>query len=151
MESIVGTTSELIRSRARLGRVVTLLTLLVVAATIGIAFAVVSHSGRTAPVGSSTVWGIDRQALIDAGFTGRMGASTQTIGLEEQLVNAGLVPAETLQPAQVTGRSLYSARDRALMAAVAAGLVPEEAVQSEHFLILRLVNQGLIPRETVAP
>jgi hypothetical protein len=47
------------------------------------------------------------------------------------------------------GPSLYSRRDRALMAAVAAGLVPEEALRSERFLILRLVNPGLIPRQTL--
>jgi hypothetical protein len=49
------------------------------------------------------------------------------------------------------GRSLYSRQDRALMAAVAAGLVPEKALRTERFLIIRLVNQGLIPRETLDP
>lgn len=44
---------------------------------------------------------------------------------------------------------VYTARDRALMQAVAHGVVPEETLDTEDFLIKRLINQGLIPRQTI--
>lgn len=61
-------------------------------------------------------------------------------------MNEGVVPREALQPLI---EPLYSAQERALMAAVAAGQVPEAALEDESFLIKSLVNQGLVPRETV--
>ena len=61
------------------------------------------------------------------------------------LVNQGLIPAQTLEAGGYTA-SLYTREDRALMAAVAAGMVPKEALDSESFRIKRLINQGLIPR-----
>ena len=67
--------------------------------------------------------------------------------LIEQLVNEGLVPKETLEP--LKGDPTYSAQDRALIAAVAIGQVPEEVLESNYFLIRRLVNQGLIPSKTI--
>lgn len=63
------------------------------------------------------------------------------------LVNQGLVPRAALEPRPVMIAPLYSAQEQALIAAVAAGLVPEEALDGEPFLTKRLINQGLIPRE----
>lgn len=65
----------------------------------------------------------------------------------EEFVNAGLVPHEALQP--MVPEPVYADQDRALMAAVASGVVPEEALDTEDILIKRLVNQGLIPRQTI--
>ena len=65
----------------------------------------------------------------------------------ERLVNAGVIPSQTLQPALAAVEPLYSARDRALMGAVSAGVVPDEVLNTHDFLIKRLANQGLIPRE----
>lgn len=65
----------------------------------------------------------------------------------EEFVNSGFVPREALQP--MRPEPVYSAQDRALMAAVANGVVPEEALDTEDFLIKRLINQGLIPRQTI--
>lgn len=96
-----------------------------------------------------SLWaGVDIQAVKDAGYTGRAGAATvQAQTLMERLVNAGVVPLETLQPQQVQSEPLYTRRELALMAAVAGGQVPKEALDDETFLIKSLVNQGLIPRE----
>jgi hypothetical protein len=58
------------------------------------------------------------------------------------LVNQGLLPRETLRANVVPGPSLYSAQERGVMAAVAKGLVPSEALESESFLIQRCINQG---------
>jgi hypothetical protein len=81
----------------------------------------------------------------ETGTTVRFGGSSQ------QRTNPSPAPDSAGRPAQGEGGSLSSRRDRALMAAVAAGLVPEEALETERFLIIRLVNQGLIPRETLDP
>lgn len=62
-------------------------------------------------------------------------------------MNAGVLPGETLEPPKA--EPIYSAQDRALMAAVANGLVLEKVLEDDHFLIKRLVNQGLVPRETI--
>jgi hypothetical protein len=67
--------------------------------------------------------------------------------LIERLVNAGVLPRETLEPPKA--EPIYSAQDRALMAAVANGQVPEKVLESDDFLIKRLVNQGLVPGETI--
>jgi hypothetical protein len=37
------------------------------------------------------------------------------------------------------------------MAAVAAGVVPDEVLDGEPFRTNRLINQGLVPREAGAP
>lgn len=67
--------------------------------------------------------------------------------LIERLVNAGVLPRETLEPSKA--EPIYSVQDRALMAAVANGQVPEKVLESDYFLIKRLVNGGLVPRETI--
>jgi hypothetical protein len=94
--------------------------------------------------------------LVSAGSDGstgtNVGAAQQTAEgspptLVERLVNAGLLPRETLEPSKA--EPIYSAQDRALMAAIANGLVPEKVLENDHFLIRRLVNQGLIPGETI--
>jgi hypothetical protein len=63
------------------------------------------------------------------------------------LINQGLVPQAALEPRPVGISPLYSAQEQAMMAAVAAGLVPEEALEGEPFRTKQLINQGLIPRE----
>jgi hypothetical protein len=73
--------------------------------------------------------------------------TTNRTGFSERRLTPARPPAIRRDPR----RSIYSERDRALMAAVAAGLVPEEALETDHFLILSLVNQGLIPREAAEP
>jgi hypothetical protein len=67
--------------------------------------------------------------------------------ITKNLFNQGLLPRETLRVNVVPGPSLYSAQERGVMAAVAKGLVPSEALERDTFLIKRHINQGLIPRE----
>jgi hypothetical protein len=64
----------------------------------------------------------------------------------KRLVNEGFVPRETVQSSPAPRTSLYSEQERALMNAVAGGQVPEEALDSDSFLIKRLIDQGQIPR-----
>ena len=71
--------------------------------------------------------------------------------LTKRLVNQGLVPWETVAQRQASISPLYSAKEQALMDAVAAGLVPAEALDGESFRTKRLINQGLIPREAAGP
>lgn len=83
------------------------------------------------------------EQLVNAGVVPREALQPQLSQIE-QLVNAGLVPSETLQPLV---EPLYSMKDLATIAAVEHGLVPPETLDTDHFLILRFINQGLIPRE----
>jgi hypothetical protein len=64
----------------------------------------------------------------------------------KRLVNGGLVPREALAPWSPPVEPLYSARERALMAAVAAGQIPRQALDGEPFRTKELINRGLIPR-----
>jgi hypothetical protein len=125
------------------------LTVGVVAVAIAVTAALVTmdrSGGPTVSTAHRNLWaGLDLGALEEAGYTGRAGAATFGSTLNEQLVNSGVVPREALEPSAV--EPLYSAQDRALMSAVAAGIVPDEVLDDEHFLIRRLANQGLIPRE----
>jgi hypothetical protein len=67
------------------------------------------------------------------------------------LVNQGLVPRAALEPRSVVIAPLYSAQERAVMAAVTAGVIPQEALDGEPFLTKRLINQGLVPRQAANP
>ncbi|HEX6231410.1 MAG TPA: hypothetical protein VF029_06825 [Actinomycetota bacterium] len=67
------------------------------------------------------------------------------------LVNQGIVPREVLELGIPLARPLYCPAERALMEAVAAGVVPEPALDDEDLLIKRLINQGLVPRAAAAP
>ena len=69
----------------------------------------------------------------------------------KQLVNEGVLPHATLSPRPAPVAPLYCPEDRAVMAAVAAGVVPDEVLEGEPFRTRRLINQGLVPREAAAP
>jgi hypothetical protein len=99
----------------------------------------VTRGVSTATAGNTTM-----EQLVNAGL---VPAETLELNTMEQLVNAGVVPAETLDAKSVG--SLYTAQDRALMGAVARGQVPAETLDGGSFLVKRLINQGLIPRQTL--
>ncbi len=67
------------------------------------------------------------------------------------LVNQGLIPRGAVEAGIPLAGPLYCPEERALMRAVAAGLVPEEALDYERLSVKRLVNQGLVPRAAAAP
>jgi hypothetical protein len=69
----------------------------------------------------------------------------------KQLVNEGVLPRATLSPGSAPVTPLYCPEERALMAAVAAGVVPDEVLDGEPFRTNRLINQGLVPRAAAAP
>jgi hypothetical protein len=70
-------------------------------------------------------------------------------------LDRGARPALTLpkrgevMPWDAAPSSLYTAQERATMAAVANGLVPNQVLASENFLVKKFINQGLIPRQAV--
>jgi hypothetical protein len=63
------------------------------------------------------------------------------------LISQGLIPRGALAPRGAPITPLYTEAERAVMAAVAAGMVPEETLEGEPFRTKRLINQGLIPRQ----
>jgi hypothetical protein len=67
------------------------------------------------------------------------------------LVSQGILPRETLESRPARVAPLYCPEERAVMAAVAAGVLPKEVLESDAFLIKRLINQGLIPRQSAPP
>ena len=69
----------------------------------------------------------------------------------KQLVAQGTIPYETLLPGREYVAPLWCPQERAVMRAVAAGLVPADALDAEPFRTKRLIAQGLIPRETAEP
>ena len=108
-------------------------------ARLGTATDQATQGASTATAGNTTM-----EQLVNAGLVPAEALESSTM---EQLVNAGIVPAETLEPERVG--SLYTAQDRELMAAVASGQVPAETLDGDSFLIKRLINQGLVPRQTL--
>jgi hypothetical protein len=69
----------------------------------------------------------------------------------KQLVNEGVLPRETLETRLAPVAPLYCEDERAVMAAVAAGVIPRQVLQGELFRTKRLINQGLVPREAARP
>ncbi len=121
----------------------------IVAVTVAVAFVAYARLGTagdqaTHGVSTATARNTTMEQLVNAGL---VPAETLEPSTVEQLVNAGLVPAETLEPRSVG--SLYTAQDRALMGAVASGQVPAATLDGDSFLIKRLINQGLVPRQTL--
>lgn len=70
----------------------------------------------------------------------------------KQLVAEGVLPQATLEtrPAPVTS-PLWCPEERAVIAAVAAGVIPKQVLEGEPFRTKRLINQGLIPRGAASP
>jgi hypothetical protein len=69
----------------------------------------------------------------------------------KQLVAEGLVPRATLAARLFSVAPLYCAKEEAVMAGVADGVIPGEALGDEPFRTKRLINKGLIPREGAVP
>jgi hypothetical protein len=121
-----------------------------------IAIAVLSRPTPTPPVDEpsrvASMYSADELAVMRLVAKGYIPAGTLHAEpfITRNLVNQGLLPLETLRANVVPGPSLYSAQERGVMAAVAKGLVPSEALESETFLIKRRINQGLIPREAAS-
>ena len=68
-----------------------------------------------------------------------------------QLVNEGQVPRAALDAQSAPVAPLYCPKEKAMVAAVAGGVVPTEVLTGEPFRTKRLINQGLIPRKAAAP
>ncbi|HYU57624.1 MAG TPA: hypothetical protein VEO00_06195 [Actinomycetota bacterium] len=109
-----------------------------------------AEQARPADAGLYTA---DEEAVMRLVSQGLIPAKTLEGGvfLIKSLVNRDLIPAETLKPYQAPVQPLWCPQERALMAAVAAGLVPQEALQGEPFRTKRLIAKGLIPRQSATP
>ena len=136
--------------------------LVVVALTsVAVAALMVSRSGNEGPAApvarparpaqGESVYTAREQAVMQLVNQGLIPAST----LEgepyrtKRLVNEGIVPRAALEPWTPPVAPLYTGREQALMAAVAAGTVPKETLDAEPFRTKRLVNQVLIPRQSL--
>jgi hypothetical protein len=140
--------------KPRIGWVLGGLSMLAIVAVV-VAIAVFSQ-GATTPVDQGTVapsYTQDELAVLRLVERGVL--PDEVLDAEpfrtKQLVNEGLLPRATLSPGSAPVTPLYCPEERALMAAVAAGVVPDEVLDGEPFRTNRLINQGLVPREAAAP
>jgi len=67
----------------------------------------------------------------------------------EQLVNQGLVPAQTLELYRPPVEPLFTKSELLMIELAESGQIPMPAVDWEEVQLKRLVNQGLIPREAL--
>jgi hypothetical protein len=144
------------RQRPRLGRALTGLTALALAAMSVVVVSVLTQGPRSSPVAQESttpIYTADEAAVIRLVADGVLPASVldQEPFRTKQLVNEGVLPPETLESQLVSVPPLYCREERALMAAVAAGVVPEEVLEGEPFRTKRLIGHGLIPRQTAEP
>jgi hypothetical protein len=63
----------------------------------------------------------------------------------KQLINEGLIPAATVQAGTEAAESLYTPQELIVMRLVAQGLVPRETLDGGSYLIKRLINEGHVP------
>jgi len=147
-----------IRAAQRGGRGPAFLWILAMLAIAGVVVAAVTLRSSTRPIGSTgpvtvapqagSLYTEQEQAVLRLVAKGYIPA--ETLNGEpyrtKQLVNEGLVPSEALAPRSAPVEPLYTARERAIMAAVATGQIPRQVLDGEPFRTKRLINQGLIPR-----
>jgi hypothetical protein len=88
--------------------------------------------------------------LVERGVIPRDILDTEPLRTK-QLVAEGLVPRATLAARLFPVAPLYCAKEEAVVAGVADGVIPGEALRGEPFRTKRLINQGLIPREAAVP
>jgi hypothetical protein len=69
----------------------------------------------------------------------------------KSLVARGLVPRETLIAAAPPRPPLWCPEERAVMQAVASGVVPPEVLDGEPYRTKRLIARGLVPWESAGP
>lgn len=88
--------------------------------------------------------------LVDAGVL-----PASVLGSEpfrtKSLVARGLVPRETLIPATAARPPLWCPEERAVMQAVAAGVVPAQVLDEEPYRTKRLIARGLVPWQSAEP
>jgi hypothetical protein len=141
--------------KPRIGWVLGGLSILAVVGVV-VAIAVFSQGATTTSIDQATVAPLYTQDELDVIRLVEEGVLPDEVLDAEpfrtkQLVNEGLLPHATLSPWPAPVAPLYCPDDRAVMAAVAQGLVPDEVLEGEPFRTKRLINQGLVPREAAAP
>jgi hypothetical protein len=83
----------------------------------------------------------------------RVADATRLQAAADYYLDRGERPAMTLpkrgeiMPWEAAPSSLYTAQEKATIAAVTRGLIPNQALASESFLVKKFINQGLIPRQ----
>lgn len=98
------------------------------------AVAVNRHGRRTVRIG----WGLAALAAVAVVTTAVVGISVTSSTEQNTPVD---VPK--------TIRSIYSADELAVLRLVAKGYIPAEILDANPYLTKRLINQGLVPRETL--
>lgn len=115
-------------------------------ATTGGAVATQAVATPTAPSLQS-----DQQILANLANLGHIPAAAVdwTLVRTEQLVNQGLIPAQTLQPYVAPVVPLFSEHETLMIELARSGQIPVQAVDWEDVEMKKLVNEGLIPREAL--
>jgi DNA-binding transcriptional regulator YdaS (Cro superfamily) len=106
-------------------------------------------STEAAPV--QTAFRTDQQKLADLANQGYIPAAAVDWELlrTEQLVNEGLIPAQTLEPRSSAVEPLFSAEERLMIELARTGQIPREAVDWGEVQLKKMVNEGMIPREAL--
>jgi hypothetical protein len=96
---------------------------------------------------SGSLYTEQEQLVRELGAQGLVPGATLDGGIYriKQLINEGLVPAATLRGAPIPAP--YTPRERIVMRLVAQGLVPRQTLDGGAYLIKSLVNQGVLPLE----
>ena len=142
--------------KPRIGWALGGLSLLAIAAVVAAAVAVLSQGPTTVATREQAITPLYTQdeltviRLVEKGVLPREVLDAEPFRTK-QLVAERLVPAETLETQSTPVAPLYCEEEQAVMAAVAAGVIPREVLEGEPFRTKRLINQGLIPRESATP
>ena len=86
--------------------------------------------------------------LANQGYIPRQAVDWELMEMK-QLVNLGLIPAQSLEPYVAPVEPLYTSQDRVMLDLVNRGLIPRESIDWEQIELRRLVNLGLIPRQAL--
>lgn len=93
----------------------------------------------------------EQQILADLANRGYIPAEAADWRLlrTEQLVNQGQIPAQTLEPYRTPVQPLFSEAELVMIELAESGQIPREAVDWSEVELKKLVDQGLIPRQTL--
>jgi hypothetical protein len=146
----------------RVGRQLTVVSAVAIAAVLIAGLFVLSRDGGAGPAGAQTVRPIytqDELTVLDLVDRGVLPVSVLDAEpfRTKRLVAAGIIPRATLdgraslQGAATSVEPLYCPEELAVLRAVAAGTMPHSVLEREPFRTKALIAHGLIPRTAAAP
>ena len=142
--------------QARIGRALGVLVALALAAVAVAALVFVTQAPSAqvdeSPVGSPmyTQDELEVFRLVDAGVLPTSVLDAESFRTK-RLVAKGVIPRETLVAGVPVGPTLHCPKERVVMQAVRAGIIPAEALDGEPYRTNKLIAQGLIPWQAAEP